>query len=296
MTGFLLKLSYIRQLSSGKWRVYSRNGRNLGTYDSHSAAKKRLAQVEMFKAMKENDSCKDRLSGGRADKKDPEDFDSDQLARGTVHEMEHTDDPRLAKEIATDHLAEITDYYDKIEAIEKRQKTAKKEEVISYSGMMRQLRKDSERLKKFMVSFKGAFDEAYIEDLENPAAIALTAALKEINYKKDESDILMASNSDERIYKLATSILELGDPKTAGKTIADIVRFLLKRISNENRAKALINLRNKIWKLNAYEISSKKNPATASLGQSITFIKTILIGHDPIYVRSVINNIVRNLY
>ncbi len=44
-----IKNSYIGRLSNGKWRVYSRKGRNLGTYSSKSQAEKRLQQVEMFK-------------------------------------------------------------------------------------------------------------------------------------------------------------------------------------------------------------------------------------------------------
>jgi len=35
------------------------------------------------------------------------------------HEMEHTDDPSVAKEIAMDHLTEDVDYYKKIKKIEK---------------------------------------------------------------------------------------------------------------------------------------------------------------------------------
>ena len=62
---------------------------------------------------------KDRLSGGRADKVSPSVVDPDQLARGTVHEMEHTKDPRLAAEIARDHLEEFPVYYTHLEAMER---------------------------------------------------------------------------------------------------------------------------------------------------------------------------------
>lgn len=44
------KLSYIKKLKGeNKWRVYSKGGRNLGTYDSESDAKKRLQQIHFFK-------------------------------------------------------------------------------------------------------------------------------------------------------------------------------------------------------------------------------------------------------
>lgn len=48
----LIKNAYIRKLPNGKYRVFSEKGRNMGTYDSMSAAKKRLRQIEFFKHKK----------------------------------------------------------------------------------------------------------------------------------------------------------------------------------------------------------------------------------------------------
>lgn len=101
---------------------------------------------------------------------------------------------------------------------------------------------------------------------------------------------------NKRMFKLAASTIEMGSPETAGKGIADIVKFLLQRISPEKRPNAYKNMRDKIRRLNPTEISSKKTPASSSMGQSLTFIKTILIGHDINYISSVINNIIKNLY
>lgn len=61
----------------------------------------------------------DKLPGGEADKKKPEDFDQEALAEGRKHEREHTDDDHIATEIAMDHLSEDPDYYTKIKKIEK---------------------------------------------------------------------------------------------------------------------------------------------------------------------------------
>lgn len=102
-------------------------------------------------------------------------------------------------------------------------------------------------------------------------------------------------NRRERMYKIAASTIDLGDPKSAGRGIAEIVKFLLKRIDISNRPKSIFNLRNKIWNLNENEIASKKTPASASLGQSLTFIKTVLNGHNPVYIRNVILEITKNL-
>lgn len=51
------KLSHIRKLrDKDQWRVYSEEGRNLGTYDSESAAKERLQQIHYFKSNIEDGS------------------------------------------------------------------------------------------------------------------------------------------------------------------------------------------------------------------------------------------------
>jgi hypothetical protein len=42
-----------------------------------------------------------------------------QLELGTKVEMEHTDDPREAVEIALDHLMELPDYYSRLKHMEK---------------------------------------------------------------------------------------------------------------------------------------------------------------------------------
>lgn len=65
------------------------------------------------------DKHKDQLEGGLADNKQPSDFDPEQLKQGTAVEMEHTSDPKIAREIAMDHLTEDPDYYKKLKTIEK---------------------------------------------------------------------------------------------------------------------------------------------------------------------------------
>jgi len=62
---------------------------------------------------------KDQLPGGLADKSKPSDFDSKQLAMGVEVEMEHTDDPDVALEIAMDHLKEDPRYYTKLKRVHK---------------------------------------------------------------------------------------------------------------------------------------------------------------------------------
>jgi hypothetical protein len=57
---------------------------------------------------------RERLVGGLGDYRPDSDFDPVQLARGIKVEMEHTNDPQVAKEIAKDHLTEDKLYYIKL--------------------------------------------------------------------------------------------------------------------------------------------------------------------------------------
>lgn len=58
----------------------------------------------------------DQLPGGNADTRLPRDFDPFELSLGIEHEMEHTDDPLIAREIAMDHLTENPSYYTQLQA------------------------------------------------------------------------------------------------------------------------------------------------------------------------------------
>lgn len=57
---------------------------------------------------------------GVADKKglNPWEVDSNELLMGIEVEMEHTDDPAIALDIAMDHLAELPDYYTRLAKME----------------------------------------------------------------------------------------------------------------------------------------------------------------------------------
>ena len=56
--------------------------------------------------------------GGGLSSKFKGSYDKNQLAKGTQVELEHTDNKVIAKKIAMDHLAEMPDYYDKLEVME----------------------------------------------------------------------------------------------------------------------------------------------------------------------------------
>lgn len=58
------------------------------------------------------------VKGGLADGKPDSAFNETELKKGINVEMEHTDDPKVAKEIAKDHLTEDTEYYKKLAVME----------------------------------------------------------------------------------------------------------------------------------------------------------------------------------
>jgi Protein of unknown function (DUF5661) len=60
----------------------------------------------------------DVLKGGYADKGAPIGVDAGEIAAGIEVEMEHTSDPKIAREIAYDHLTEDPKYYTKLATIE----------------------------------------------------------------------------------------------------------------------------------------------------------------------------------
>lgn len=73
-------------------------------------------------------AVKDNVAGGIADNKSISDIANKHkaplelielmLQMGTAVEMEHTDDPKIAKEIAMDHLMEDPVYYKKLKKME----------------------------------------------------------------------------------------------------------------------------------------------------------------------------------
>lgn len=71
-----------------------------------------------------------QIQGGKADKMTPKKIADKfnlsvskieaQLAKGVEVELEHTNDKKLAREIALDHLTEFPDYYDRLDTMEKK--------------------------------------------------------------------------------------------------------------------------------------------------------------------------------
>lgn len=162
----------------------------------------------------------------------------------------------------------------------KHKKASSENPELSYSSIIRLLNDqfDEKTVRKFQKLFKDNFDRLYLAGNEEPEDEALEIAISSVEH-----------------FKKKANAIEMGNPDFAGKKLSDLVKFLLRRIPDEKRSKALMSMRKKIYMINEYELSNKKTPTFSSMANSLTIIKTILLEHTPEYMRNVINAIVRNL-
>lgn len=179
------------------------------------------------------------------------------------------------KELAVKRLRQIEFFKNHTKKTRK-----KKAEEVSYSSIMRKLNKEDNAaaMEKFQKEFKKSFDAGILSGKEEPEKDALNHALESI-----------------KTLEKSASAIDLGNANAAGAYLANLVKFLLRRISNERRPHAIDSMKKKIYYINEYNIAAKKTPPSSSMGQAITLIKTILLEHHPEYIRNVLNAIVRNL-
>ena len=120
---------------------------------------------------KKSCAMEDKIPGGLADKKKPSDFEPTQLAKGVKVEMEHVDDPDIAREIAMDHLVEDPKYYDKLATIEESEILSE----ISAEQVLDGISLDKNKFaKKFMHNLKtilGDFFEQQAKDAKRVQTI-----------------------------------------------------------------------------------------------------------------------------
>ena len=149
------------------------------------------------------------------------------------------------------------------------------ESTDTYSSVLRELNKndDVEKRTLFMKKFKEAFDNAMDQDLDDHEDIALNEARK-----VKLAQLAMGNNSNQ-----------------VGKIVADIVKVILARVPHD-RVSTYNNMRNKILNINVSDVSGKNLPDTATYGQAITLIKTLLSGYDPEFIKKVLISAANNLY
>lgn len=142
----MIKTAVIKKINENTWRVYSEKGKNLGTYHSLKAAKKRLKDVEFFKR-------KDKL----LNKKN---------ARTDFYKMILTADDKKEH-----HHAHTTDTYSALLRDINKESPEKVEEV------MRKFKK---------IFDKALLEDTPVDELENVCLLELKASLDEKDEEDDE--------------------------------------------------------------------------------------------------------------
>ncbi|MFA5759805.1 MAG: hypothetical protein WC942_10685 [Clostridia bacterium] len=133
---------------------------------------------------------------------------------------------------------------------------------LSYSYIMRQLRKEDKELRiKFQKAFKAAFEKALYADLENPAEIALMVAVKAIDFKDK-------NNADDAPSKARETLEPTGPVETrnfCGQPHADPEMSHLSRIASINKVyrkcKHVLNNNTYWWKTKELAL---KNPSDSN--------------------------------
>lgn len=104
---------------------YHSMNRHLGAALSSKSEEARINNLRLFREecrqqfVVIDDIEPDQIEGGYSEGITSEHYDPEQLEKGTKVEMEHTNDPTKAKEIAKDHLKEFPQYYDHLDRMEK---------------------------------------------------------------------------------------------------------------------------------------------------------------------------------
>ena len=107
----------------------------MNTQNKSHAGLSNLAVTRLSKFV----ASQDELQGGLGDDAQTTDFSDEQVTKGIKVEMEHTDDPGVAREIVLDHLTEDPRYYDHLEDMETTMKSAteyKGEQTPKYSQVI----------------------------------------------------------------------------------------------------------------------------------------------------------------
>lgn len=82
------------------------------------------------------------------------------------------------------------------------------------------------------------------------------------------------------------------DPvRRTAESILKIINFLLFRVAPKDKMRYLQRIRGKIMRVPSGQVSLKKLPQTASIGQAISLTKNILSGLNPFFVKRVIDEL-----
>jgi len=205
----LVKVSFIRKLPNGKYRVLSEKGKNLGTYDSRSGAEKRLREIEFFKHKDQN-----KAEDGIIDLTEIDDFSYSAILRKLRQQME----PVQVKEF----LKIFKGHFDKAvkKGLQQPEKVALSKSLIEF-GKIYKIKLNKELIKNATVSELGDPDLVgkYIADI-------IRFTLSRIPQDKRSGAI---DNLKKKIYALSEydiSSKNLPDMAALGQSITFIKHIL----------------------------------------------------------------------
>ena len=162
-------------------------------------------------------------------------------------------------------------------------KLLEKEDPITYSGCMRTIYKlHPELIAPFMKTFKESFLEAKKDLLQEPESIALLEAFQ-----------TMSATAQYAISLMKTANMQ--DAVGTGRSMATIIGYMLDGIGQENRSSYRSSIKLKLSQINDLDVSNAKMPDGAVIGQVLTFVKTILHGNDPLYIKNVLRTIAESI-
>ena len=82
------------------------------------------------------------------------------------------------------------------------------------------------------------------------------------------------------------------DPvRRTAESILKIINFLMFRVPQKDKTKFMQRIRGKIMRIPAGQVSIKRLPQTAAIGQAISLTKNILSGLNPFFVKRVIDEL-----
>jgi hypothetical protein len=152
-----MSAAFIRKLSNGHFRVYDRKGRGQGLHIRRGQAEDQLLQIE--RTAIQNATREQNIA---------------LQLRGIARQLK---------------LIGENDLCGRVLCVLGEEEEPEKAD-LSYSYVMRELRQtdDPERLHKFMVVFKKAFDAAFVKDIDEPANVALMQAMKAVGFEDDDRE------------------------------------------------------------------------------------------------------------
>jgi len=137
-----------------------------------------------------NRMWKDKLKGGKADDKSPDDFPDDDIEIGTKVEREHTDNPDIATTIAMDHLEEDPEYYNKLIA----SGIADEEDAVAAFDELKgdsARRKAKEDIEDFMETDEEEDEDEDLEDLEDEDYEEDELGTDKADIEEDEDEMIL---------------------------------------------------------------------------------------------------------